>query len=115
MKDVVKGFAGINQNYAWGQDSWRDFELAMKTLIPGAKASTKPQFPKLFSGQYGTEIPPSRSRENIVHSSFWGGDLEAFIGQASANGLFKRKGVRPNRRRNGGLSSRQEIPAGNHG
>ena len=21
MKDKVKGFAGINQNYAWGQDS----------------------------------------------------------------------------------------------
>ena len=92
MKDKVKGFAGINQNYAWGQDSWRDFELAMATLIPAAKASKKPQFPKLFSGQYGTEISAlSRSRENVVHSSFWGGDLEAFIGQASARGLFKRK------------------------
>jgi len=92
MKGKVKGFAGINQNYAWGQDSWRDFELAMKTLIPDAKASGKPQFPKLFSGQYGTEISAlSRARENVVHSSFWGGDLEAFIGQASARGLFKRK------------------------
>ncbi|MEC8087421.1 MAG: ABC transporter substrate-binding protein, partial [Pseudomonadota bacterium] len=92
MKDKVKGFAGINQNYAWGQDSWRDFQLAMATLIPAAKASKKPQFPKLFSGQYGTEISAlSRSRENVVHSSFWGGDLEAFIGQASARGLFKRK------------------------
>ena len=92
MKDKVKGFAGINQNYAWGQDSWRDFELAMKTLVPNAKASDKPQFPKLFSGQYGTEISAlSRARENVVHSSFWGGDLEAFIGQASARGLFKRK------------------------
>tara|TARA_R110000868_G_scaffold100722_2_gene277071 strand:- start:4515 stop:5834 length:1320 start_codon:yes stop_codon:yes gene_type:complete len=92
MKDKVKGFVGINQNYAWGQDSWRDFVLAMKTLVPDAKASGKPQFPKLFSGQYGTEISAlSRSRENVVHSSFWGGDLEAFIGQASARGLFKRK------------------------
>jgi len=64
----------------------------MKTLIPDAKASGKPQFPKLFSGQYGTEISAlSRARENVVHSSFWGGDLEAFIGQASARGLFKRK------------------------
>ncbi len=92
MQGKVKGFAGINQNYAWGQDSWRDFALAMKTLVPEAKASGKPQFPKLFSGQYGTEISAlSRSRENLVHSSFWGGDLEAFIGQASARGLFKRK------------------------
>lgn len=92
MKGKVKGIAGINQNYAWGQDSWRDFKLAMATLVPDASASSKPQFPKLFSGQYGTEISAlSRSKENLVHSSFWGGDLEAFIGQASARGLFKRK------------------------
>ena len=92
MKGKVKGIAGINQNYAWGQDSWRDFQLAMAALVPEAKASSKPQFPKLFSGQYGTEISAlSRAKENLVHSSFWGGDLEAFIGQASARGLFKRK------------------------
>jgi len=92
MKDKVKGIAGINQNYAWGQDSWRDFKLAMASLVPAASASSKPQFPKLFSGQYGTEISAlSRAKENLVHSSFWGGDLEAFIGQASARGLFKRK------------------------
>ena len=92
MKDKVKGIVGINQNYAWGQDSWRDFQLAMASLMPKVTASKKQQFPKLFSGQYGTEISAlSRSRENLIHSSFWGGDLEAFIGQASARGLFKRK------------------------
>lgn len=92
MKGEVKGIVGINQNYAWGQDSWRDFSLAMKTLMPSVKQSSKQQFPKLFSGQYGTEISAlSRARENLIHSSFWGGDLEAFIGQASARGLFKRK------------------------
>jgi branched-chain amino acid transport system substrate-binding protein len=31
----IKKIAGINQNYAWGQDSWNDFEAAMKTLNPG--------------------------------------------------------------------------------
>lgn len=92
MRNNVTGIIGINQNYAWGQDSWRDFQLAMKTLAPEVKASDKQQFPKLFSGQYGTEISVlSRARENVVHSSFWGGDLESFIGQASARGLFKRK------------------------
>ena len=91
-RDKVKGFVGINQNYAWGQDSLRDFALAMKVLVPAAKEADKHQFPKLFSGQYGTEISAlSRSRENLIHSSFWGGDLEAFMGQASARGLFKRK------------------------
>ncbi len=28
----VTVFSGINQNYAWGQDSWSDFEGAMKDL-----------------------------------------------------------------------------------
>lgn len=93
-KSKVKGFIGINQNYAWGQDSMRDFALAMKTLVPKAEESNNNQFPKIFSGQYGTEISAiQRSKENLVHSSFWGGDLEAFIGQASARGLFKRKMV----------------------
>jgi branched-chain amino acid transport system substrate-binding protein len=88
----VKGFVGLNQNYAWGQDSWRDFELAMKVLSPKITASKKQQFPKLFSGQYGSEISAlMRSKQNLVHSSFWGGDLEAFIAQGNARGIFKRK------------------------
>jgi len=88
----VKGIVGINQNYAWGQDSWRDFHLAMAVLSPKVKVASKQQFPKLFSGQYGAEISALlRAKQNLVHSSFWGGDLEAFIGQANARGLFKKK------------------------
>ena len=86
------GFIGLNQNYAWGQDSWRDFSLAMKVVAPDAKSARKQQFPKLFSGQYGSEISALlRAKPKVVHSSFWGGDLEAFIAQANARGLFKRK------------------------
>ena len=92
FKGKIKGYVGLNQNYAWGQDSWRDFSLAMKTLAPDVKPAKKQQFPKLFSGQYGSEISALlRGKEDIVHSSFWGGDLEAFIAQANARGLFKRK------------------------
>jgi branched-chain amino acid transport system substrate-binding protein len=92
MAGEVNGYIGLNQNYAWGQDSWRDFDLAMKVLAPKIKAARKQQFPKLFSGQYGSEISAlMRSKQSLVHSSFWGGDLEAFIGQANARGLFKRK------------------------
>src|SRR5271167_3934503 len=50
LKDVSV-FSGINQNYAWGQDSWRDFNLAMKTLAPKATAD-KVLFPKLFAGEF---------------------------------------------------------------
>ncbi len=93
LKEELKdGFIGMNQNYAWGQDSWRDFSLAMKTLAPEVKPARKQQFPKLFSGQYGSEISALlRAKQKVVHSSFWGGDLEAFIAQANARGLFKRK------------------------
>ena len=93
LRDQAKdGFIGLNQNYAWGQDSWRDFHLAMKTLAPDIKPADKQQFPKLFSGQYGSEISALlRAKQKLVHSSFWGGDLEAFIAQANARGLFKRK------------------------
>jgi len=92
MASEVNGYVGLNQNYAWGLDSWRDFDLAMKVLAPQIKAAKKQQFPKLFSGQYGTEISAlMRTKQNLVHSSFWGGDLEAFIVQGNARGLFKRK------------------------
>ncbi len=93
LKDRAKdGYIGLNQNYAWGQDSWRDFNLAMKVLAPDIKPARKQQFPKLFSGQYGSEISALlRAKQKVVHSSFWGGDLEAFIAQANARGLFERK------------------------
>ncbi len=85
--------AGINQNYAWGQDSWRDFSESMKVLKPGVTVATE-QFPKIYAGQYGSEISALLTKKpNVVHSSFWGGDMEAFILQASARGIFKRSKV----------------------
>ncbi|MCP5156113.1 MAG: ABC transporter substrate-binding protein [Ectothiorhodospiraceae bacterium] len=83
----IKNYQGINQNYAWGQDSWRDFELAMKALLPNAKSEDS-LFPKLFAGQYGAEISSlSVKRPNVLHSSLWGGDLESFVLQSSARAL----------------------------
>lgn len=84
---ATESYQGINQNYAWGQDSWRDFELAMKGLLPNAKSSGS-LFPKLFAGQYGAEISSlSVKRPNVLHSSLWGGDLETFVLQSSARSL----------------------------
>lgn len=84
----LKSIAGIQQNYAWGQDSWGDFTAAMKQLKPDVKIATE-QFPKIFQGQYGAEISAiSVASPDVVHTSFWGGDMEAFMLQGAARGLF---------------------------
>ncbi len=80
--------AGINQNYAWGQDSWVDFKGAVQTLKPGIKIASE-QFPKLGAGQYGAEISALLvANADILHSSFWGGDMEAFVVQGQSRGVF---------------------------
>ncbi len=85
-------YTGINQNYAWGQDSYKFFKLGMAQYMPSAVGSSKPQFPKLFSGQYGSEISAlSLDKAKIVHTSFWNGDFEAFMLQALVRGFFKKK------------------------
>jgi branched-chain amino acid transport system substrate-binding protein len=89
-KKNLTGFSGINQNYAWGQDSWRDFLGAMKVLAPKAETD-KVLFPKLFAGEFGAEVSTLlTSKSQAVHTSFWDGDLEGFILQQQARGLDKR-------------------------
>ena len=92
-KADVKTVAGINQNYAWGQDSWNDFKASVQTLKTDVKIATE-QFPKLSAGQYGAEISALLvERPDVVHSSFWGGDMEAFILQGKARGVFDGRSV----------------------
>ena len=87
----VKSYAGINQNYAWGQDSWRDFVLAMRVLAPETKVDRE-LFPKLMAGEFGAEITALlTSPAQAIHTSFWGGDLEGFVAQGAGRGLFQRK------------------------
>ena len=89
----VKSYNMINQDYAWGQDSRKDFMLSMEKLYPDAKPG-EDQLPKFGAGQYGTEISALMAKPaDLVHSSLWGGDLQAFIMQSAPRGLFKRSQV----------------------
>ena len=89
-KPNMKSFAGINQNYAWGQDSWSDFEASMKQLMPKVEVKTS-QMPKLFAGQYNAEISTLLgAKADVIHSSFFDGDLEALLLQGAPRGLFKK-------------------------
>lgn len=82
---------GINQNYAWGQDSWTDFIKALQKLKPGVTVGTS-QMPNLGAGQYSAEISALMVNDApAVHSSFWGGDMEGLVLQGSARGLFEKQ------------------------
>lgn len=85
--------AGVNQNYAYGQDSWEDFSASVETLLPDAEIVSS-QFPTLGAGQYGSEISSLLTQNlDVVHSSLWGGDMEAFVLQAAGRGIFQRSTV----------------------
>src|SRR5271169_1521389 len=85
----VTDVGAINQDYAWGQVSWRDFKGSLAQLEPDAKAKVE-LWPKFGAGQYGTEISTLlQERPDLVYSSLWGGDLEAFVLQAAPRSLFK--------------------------
>ncbi len=89
-RPAVKRISGINQNYAYGQDSWNDFEASIKAMKPGVELVTS-QMPKFGAGQYGSEISALlASNSDVIHSSLWGGDLEAFMLQAQPRDLFRK-------------------------
>ena len=87
VKPGLKTIAGINQNYAWGQDSWATFRDSLLKLKSDVKVAAE-QFPKLLAGEYSSEISALQAaRPDVIHSSFWGGDLEGLIIQAMPRGL----------------------------
>jgi len=89
-KQDITSYSGINQNYAWGQDSWRDFVGAMQVLAPKVTVD-RTLFPKLFAGEYGAEVSTLlTSKSQVLHTSFYDGDLEAFLYQEQARALDKR-------------------------
>ena len=86
----METISAINQDYAWGQDSRADFIAAAGQLYPTAKLQAD-LLPKFGAGQYGTEISALVSAgSDVVYSSLWGGDLQAFVLQAAPRGLAKR-------------------------
>ncbi len=84
----LKSVSGINQNYSFGKDSWADFKGALLALKPDVEIKTE-QFPKIYAGQYGAEVSTLMLKKaEVIHSSFWGGDMEGLVLQGAARGLF---------------------------
>lgn len=83
-------YAGINQNYAYGQDTWRDFHATVQALRPTAK-SVAELFPTLNAGQYGSELSVLQSAQpEALFSSFSGPDFEALMLQLVPRNLHSK-------------------------
>jgi branched-chain amino acid transport system substrate-binding protein len=89
----VKTIAGLNQDYAWGRDSWEVFQRSIRMLKPDVQV-VDALWPKLFAGEYATEISKLLlNKPDVVFTSFWGSDLVTFAGQAKARGLLEQSVV----------------------
>lgn len=85
----VKTIAGANEDYAWGRDSWDDFNAAIHQLKPDVRVVAE-LWTKIQAGEYSGEISKLlATRPDMIHSSFWGGGLVTFVKQAGPRGLFQ--------------------------
>lgn len=93
IKPDVKTIAGIDQDYAWGRDSWEVFKRSMQKLKPDVEV-VDALWPKIFAGEYSAEISKLLvEKPDVIFTSFWGGDLVTFSGQAKARGLLEQSTV----------------------
>jgi branched-chain amino acid transport system substrate-binding protein len=89
MKPEFKTIAVINQDYAWGRDSWEIFINTLRVFKPDIKVVAE-MFPKLGASDFSTEISRLQAlKPDIVLSTSWGGDLDTLVRQAGQRGLFK--------------------------
>jgi branched-chain amino acid transport system substrate-binding protein len=80
--------AVVNQDYAWGRDSWEIFINTLKALKPDVKVVAE-MFPKLGASDFSTEISRLQAlKPDVVLSTAWGGDLDTFVRQGAQRGLF---------------------------
>ena len=88
-KPDFKTIAVMNQDYAWGRDSWEIFRNTLMALKPDTKVVAE-LFPKFGAPDYSTEITRLQAlKPDVLLSTSWGGDLDTFVRQASQRGLMK--------------------------
>lgn len=89
VKPDFKTLAVVNQDYAWGRDSWEIFRNTLLALKPDVRIVAE-LFPKFGASDFSTEVTRLQAlRPDVVLSTAWGGDLDTFLRQASQRGLLK--------------------------
>ncbi len=87
-KPDFQTIAVVNQDYAWGRDSWNIFLTALQALKPDVEVVAE-LFPAFGSPDYSAEISRlSALRPDVVLSTAWGGDLDTFVLQSAQRGLM---------------------------
>ena len=89
-KPDFETIAVVNQDYAWGRDSWHIFSTALERLKPGVRVVAE-LFPKFGAPDFSTEISRLLAlRPDVILSTSWGGDLDNFVRQSVQRGLTER-------------------------
>ncbi|SCZ06125.1 ABC transporter substrate-binding protein [Microvirga guangxiensis] len=84
-----KTIAVVNQDYAWGRDSWEIFSNALKIQRPDVKVVAE-LFPAFGAADFSTEVSRLQAlKPDVILSTSWGGDLDTFVRQAKQRGLFE--------------------------
>lgn len=80
--------AVVNQDYAWGRDSWDIFSTALEAMKPDVRVVGE-FFPAFGAPDYSTEISRLQAlRPDVILSTSWGGDLDTFVRQSAQRGLM---------------------------
>jgi branched-chain amino acid transport system substrate-binding protein len=89
-KPEFRSIAVINQDYAWGRDSWELWRTAMDALKPGVRVVAE-LFPRFGATDFSTEISRLLAlRPDVILSTSWGGELVTLVRQATERRLFER-------------------------
>ena len=90
QKPGFRTIAVVNQDYAWGRDSWELWKTAMGALKPDVRVVAE-LFPRFGATDYSTEVTRLlATRPDVILSTSWGGDLDILIRQAAERRLFER-------------------------
>lgn len=84
-----KTIAVVNQDYAYGRDSWQIFHEALKRVRPNVEVVAE-LFPAFGAADYSAEVSRLQAlKPDVIFSTSWGGDLDTFVRQANQRGLFQ--------------------------
>ena len=88
-KPNFKTIAVLNQDYAWGRDSWEIFINTLRAMKPDVQVVAE-LFPKFGSTDFSSEISRLQALSpDVIFSTSWGGELDTLIRQSAQRGLIR--------------------------